>query len=48
MTAVEWCVLGAKDLSFIGREFYKREEELRNYRSENLSLMATGGRERNR
>ena len=25
MTVVEWCVSGAKDLRFIGREFHKRE-----------------------
>ena len=23
MTVVEWCVTGAKDLKFIGREFHK-------------------------
>ena len=28
---------GPKDLRFVGREFHKREEELRNDRSENLS-----------
>ena len=33
MTVVEWFVLGAKDLRFIGREFHKRGEELRNDRS---------------
>ena len=38
MTVVEWCVSGAKDLRFIGREFHKRGEELRNDRSPNLSL----------
>ena len=27
MTVVEWCVSGAKDLRFIGREFHKRGEE---------------------
>ena len=48
MTVVEWCVSGAKDLKFIGREFLKREEELRNDRSANLSLVGTGGRERHR
>ena len=48
MTVVEWCVSGAKDLRFIGREFHKRGEELRNDRSENLSLVKTGGRERHR
>ena len=40
------CVSGAKDLRFIGREFHKRGEELRNDRSANLSLVETGGRER--
>ena len=45
---VEWCVSGAKDLRFIGREFHKRGEELRNERSANLSLEETGGRERHR
>ena len=39
---------GAKDLRFIGREFHKRGEELRNDRSANLSLVETGGRERHR
>ena len=39
---------GAKDLRFIGREFHKRGEEMRNDRSANLSLVETGGRERNR
>ena len=39
---------GAKDLRFIGREFHKRREELRNYRSANLSLVGAGGRERHR
>ena len=48
MTVVEWCVSGAKDLRFIGREFHKRGEELRNDRSENLSLVETGGTERHR
>ena len=42
MTVVEWCVSGAKDLRFIGREFHKRGEELRNDRSANLSLVETG------
>ena len=46
MTVVEWCVSGAKDLRFIGTEFHKRGEELRNDRSANLSLVETGGRER--
>ena len=45
-TVVEWYVSGAKDLRFIGREFHKRGEELRNERSANLSLEETGGRER--
>ena len=44
MTVEEWCVLGAKDLRFIGRRFHKRGEELRNDRSANLSLVETGGR----
>ena len=48
MTVVKWCVSGAKDLRFIGREFHKREEELRCDRSANLSLIKTGGRERHR
>ena len=46
MTVVEWCVSGAKDLIFIGREFHKREEELRNDRSGNLSQVETCGREK--
>ena len=33
VTVVVWCVSGAKDLRFIGREFHKRREELRNDRS---------------
>ena len=48
MTVVEWCVFGAKHLRFIGREFHKRGEELRNDKSTNLSLVETGGRERHR
>ena len=48
MTVVEWCVSGAKDLRFIGREFHKRGEELRHDRSENFSKVKTGGRERHR
>ena len=48
VTVVEWYVFGAKDLRFIGREFHKRGEELRNERSTNLSLEETGGRERHR
>ena len=35
----------AKDLRFIGREFHKRGEELRNDRSANLSLVETRGRD---
>ena len=35
----------AKGHRFISREFHKREEELRNDRSANLSLVVTGGRE---
>ena len=45
VTVVEWYVSGAKDLRFIGREFRKLREELRNERSANLSLEETGGRE---
>ena len=41
MTVVEWCESWAKDLRFIGREFHKRGEELRNDPSTNLSLMET-------
>ena len=48
MTVAEWCVSGAKDLRFIGREFHKQGEELRNDRSPNLSLMEKGGRKRHR
>ena len=48
VTVVKWCVSGAKDLRFIGREFHKRGQELRNERSANLSLVETGGRERHR
>ena len=48
MTVMEWYVSGAKDLRFSGRKFHKREEELRNNRSANLSLVKTGGRERHR
>ena len=48
VTVVEWYVSGAKDPRFIGREFHKRREELRNERSANLSLKETGGRERHR
>ena len=44
MTVVERSVSGAKDLRFIGREFHKRGEKLRNDRSVNLSLVETGGR----
>ena len=42
-TVVEWCVSG-----FIGREFHKWGEELRNDRSANLRLVETGGSERSR
>ena len=35
-SVVEWCVSGAKDLRFIGREFHKRGEELRNDRYPNI------------
>ena len=48
MPVMEWCVSGANDLRFVGREFHKREEELRNDRSANLNLVKTGGRERHR
>ena len=48
VTVVEWCVSGAKDLRFIGRDFHKRGEDLWNERSANLSLEETGGRERHR
>ena len=48
MTVVEWCVLGAKDLRFIGREFHKWGEGLQNDRSAHLSLVETGGRKRHR
>ena len=48
VTVVEWYVYRAKDLRFIGSEFHKRGEELRNERSANLSLGETGGRERHR
>ena len=41
-------VSGGKDLRFIGREFHKRGEELRNDLSPNFSLVETGGRERHR
>ena len=36
------------DLRFIGREFNKRGEKLRNDRSAYLNLVKTGGRERER
>ena len=48
MTVVEWYVSGAKDLRFIGREFLKHGDELRNDRSANLNLVKTGGRQRHR
>ena len=48
MTVVEWCVSRAKDPRFIGKEFHKRGEELRNDRSANLGLVETGGRKRHR
>ena len=48
MIVMEWCVSGAKGLRFIGRDFHKRGEELRNGRSANLSLVETGGRERHK
>ena len=45
MTVVEWCVSGAKNLRFIGREFHERGEELRNDQSVNLSLVETKGKD---
>ena len=48
MTVMEWCVSGAKDLRFIGREFHKQVKEFLNDRSANLSLVETGGRARHR
>ena len=48
MTVVEWCMSEAKDLRFIGREFHKLGEELRNDRSANLNLVKTDGSERHR
>ena len=48
MTVVEWCVSEANDLRFIGREFHKRGEKLRNDRSANLRLVETDGRDRHR
>ena len=48
MTVVKWSVSGAKDLRFIGREFHKRGEELRNDRLTNLSLVETAERKRHR
>ena len=45
MTVEKWCVSGAKDLRFIGREFHEWGEESRNDRSETLSLVETDGRE---
>ena len=48
MIVVDWCVSEAKVLRFIGREFHKRGEELRNDRPANLRLVETGGRERHR
>ena len=39
---------GAKDLRFIGREFHKRGDELRNNRLANLSLVKTVESERHR
>ena len=40
-TVVEWCVSGAKDLRFIGREFHKRGEELRNDRWKQVEVNDT-------
>ena len=41
---VKWCLSGAKDLRFIGREFQKRGEKLQNDRPANLSLVEIDGR----
>ena len=46
MTVVKWCVSGAQDLRFNGREFHRWGEELWNDRSANLILVETGGKER--
>ena len=48
MTVVKWCVLGAKDLRSIDREFHKRGEELRNDLSAILRLVEAGGKERHK
>ena len=48
MTVVEWCVSEARDLRFIGREFHKRGDELRNDQSANLNLVETDEMERHR
>ena len=48
MSVMEWCLSGAKDLRFIGRDFHKRGEKLRNDRFANFSMVETGGRERPR
>ena len=48
MTVVEWCVSGAKDLRFNGREFHMRGEGLQNDRTANFSLEETGGSEGHR
>ena len=48
MTVMQWCVSGAKNLRFIGREFRKWGDELRNELSANLSLVEIGGREMHR
>ena len=48
MPVMERCVSVANYLIFVGKEFHKRGEELRNDRSANLSLVKTGRRERHR
>ena len=44
MTVVEWYV-SAKNRRFIGRQFHKLGDELRNEQSGNLSLVGTGERD---
>ena len=48
VTVVDQCVSGANDLRFIGREFHKWGDKLRNEGSANLSVVETGGRERHK
>ena len=45
MPVVKWCLSGAKHLGYVGREFCKLGEKLRNYRLANLSLVETGERD---